>query len=128
MWSKVGASVSLYRIFKYLQVNMSINSGRIAFEPFYQPTDPNLLSNTARNIEMWKDFYPDAYDTLPEGQMDPLDKPVRIRVYSDVNHAGNLVSRRSHSGHSVYCWLMDLQKCFEKISQWVSIQVYFHLL
>ena len=51
----------------------------------------------------WTDFYRDAKETIPTNMPEPRGKPVQINVYCDANHAGNKVTRRSHSGILIYC-------------------------
>ena len=46
----------------------------------------------------WSDFYPDAREELPPNMPEPRGKPVQINCYVDADHAGDVVSRRSHTG------------------------------
>ena len=50
----------IYRIFIYLQKNLSNNPGRIAYDPMYEPTDENLFEVIGIYLDEWKDFYPDV--------------------------------------------------------------------
>ena len=45
----------------------------------------------------WKDFYGDIKDELPPGMPEPLGKSAHSTCFVDANHAGNVVTRRSHS-------------------------------
>ena len=47
---------------------------------------------------MMRKIYPDAREDIPVNAPEALGKPVQINVYCDANHAGNKVTRRSHSG------------------------------
>ena len=84
--------------------------------------DPNPFSNTSRNLEGWNKIYPEVYRALPGKVVEPLRKTVRIRVYVDTNHAGNLVNRRSHSGIMIYLnntpilWFCKRQNAGESFS------------
>jgi hypothetical protein len=46
----------------------------------------------------WTEFYPDAEEQLPRMMFTPHGAAVLTRAYVDVNHAGNLTNRRSHTG------------------------------
>ena len=45
----------------------------------------------------WKEFYGDVVEEDPPGMPTPLGNPVRIKTFLDSDHAGNLVTRRSHT-------------------------------
>lgn len=45
-----------------------------------------------------KDLYPDAIEHLPHNMPEPRGKEVDINVFVDADHAGNQVTRRSHTG------------------------------
>ncbi len=93
---------AIYKIFRYLQKNLSRNPGRVVFDPFLQHTDEKVFEMGAKTKEEWNDFYPDATEEMPSDMPEPLGKAVIIRVYVDANHAGNLANRRSHSGIIIY--------------------------
>ena len=46
----------------------------------------------------WKDLYGDVEEELPPKMADPRGNVVRISDFVDANHAGNVVTRQSHSG------------------------------
>ena len=50
-----------------------------------------------------KDIYPDARQKVPHNRPDPLGIGVDINVFVDADHAGNRVTRRSHTGILIYC-------------------------
>jgi hypothetical protein len=50
----------------------------------------------------WTDFYPDATEPIPPNAPEPRGKPVQINCFVDADHAGNKVTRRSHSGILIY--------------------------
>lgn len=97
-----GHLLAIYKIFRYLQVNIKKNPGRLAFDASYTPTDERLFQTSVTDPAEWQDFYPDASEALPGKHVVPLGNPVCIRAYVDANHAGNLVNRRSHSGILIY--------------------------
>ena len=49
-----------------------------------------------------KNIYYDANDPDPPGIPAPYDQPVQINVFVDSDHAGNTVTRRSHTGIIIY--------------------------
>ena len=94
--------LALYKIFRYLQVHIKKNPGRLVFDGTPVYTDQRLFESSVSDPEEWKDFYPDACEALPGKRIEPLGNPVRIRAYVDANHAGNMANRRSHSGIIIY--------------------------
>lgn len=93
---------AVYKIFRYLQKNMSNNPGRLVFDSSYPETDTHLFGRSATDPEEWNDFYPEASEKMPARKVGPLGNPVKMRAYVDANHAGNLKNRRSHSGILIY--------------------------
>ena len=49
-----------------------------------------------------KDLYGYIKEELPPGIPDPLGKNAHTTFFVDANHAGNVVTRRSHTGVLVY--------------------------
>ena len=84
-----------------------------AFHIFaYLKSHPNLcLSFDSRRLDIdnsafkevdWSYFYPDTDSLLPDNCPKSLGEAVRITCYVDVNHAGNVVTRRSHTGFVIF--------------------------
>ena len=48
--------------------------------------------------EAWKEFYGDLEEEIPPFAPEPLGRAVDIFCWVDANHAGNLLTRRSHTG------------------------------
>ena len=46
----------------------------------------------------WSSFYDNLEEELPPQMPEPLGHSVNIHVFVDANHAGNVVTRRSHTG------------------------------
>ena len=97
-----GHLLAAYKIFRYLQVNLTKNPGRLVFDGRYTPTDERLFESSVTDPQEWLEFYPDATEALPVKTVEPLGNPVCIRAYVDANHAGNLANRRSHTGILIY--------------------------
>jgi len=50
----------------------------------------------------WKDFYGEVVEELPPGMPKPRGKKVKLFCFVDANHAGNVVTRRSHTGFIIF--------------------------
>jgi hypothetical protein len=91
---RVGHLEAVYHIFAYL---MKHEKSRIIFDASEPIVDTNLF------IEQdWTEFYGDVEEELPPRMPEPLGIPVNISVFVDANHAGNIVTRRSHTGILIY--------------------------
>ena len=44
------------------------------------------------------ELYPDAVQTIPYDMPDPMGNPVNVICFVDANHAGNKITRCSHTG------------------------------
>ena len=49
-----------------------------------------------------KRLYPDAIDEIPPRMPKPRGRPVDVSLFVDADHAGNVVTRRSHTGIIIY--------------------------
>jgi len=95
-----GHLVAVYIIFKYLDVCLKKDKGRVVFHGKSKFVD-NVMFNDI-NREEWDAFYTDAEEEFPIRGPEPFGNPVRLSAYVDTNHAGNLKTRRSHTGLLVY--------------------------
>ena len=50
----------------------------------------------------WKDFYVDVEEELPPRMPEPRGSPVIISAFFDLDHAGNAVTRSSHTGIIIF--------------------------
>lgn len=50
----------------------------------------------------WREFYGEVEEELPAHMPEPLGNPVVINYFVDANHAGNVITRRSHTGILMY--------------------------
>ena len=50
----------------------------------------------------WKEFYGDVEEELPPNMPEPRGHSVIISAFVDANHAGNVVTRRSHGGIFIF--------------------------
>jgi len=51
----------------------------------------------------WTDFYGDLKESIPSNAPPPRGNPVQTTAFVDANHAGNQITRRSHTGILIYC-------------------------
>jgi hypothetical protein len=92
---------AIYRIFWYLKCCLKKkHDGRIVFDG-YEPIIDELIFHSESD-EVWKDFYPDAEEQLPPNMPEPRGKYIQCGCYVDADHAGNLMTRRSHTGIIIY--------------------------
>jgi hypothetical protein len=108
---RVGHLEVVYHIFAYLNKH---DKSRIIFDP----TDPMPVTPTTCKPD-WSSFYQDLEEELPPKMPEPLGYPVNLYTFVDANHAGNLVTRRSHTGillfvqNSPIIWLSRRQNTVE---------------
>ena len=108
---RVGHLEAVYHVFAYLNKH---DKSRLIFDP----TDPAPITPTTHRPD-WSSFYADAEEELPPKMPEPLGLPVNIYTFVDANHAGNLVTRRSHTGvllfvqNSPILWLSRRQNTVE---------------
>jgi hypothetical protein len=50
----------------------------------------------------WKEFYREVQEELPPKMLKPQGQRVTISAFVDANHAGNKVTRHSHTGIIIY--------------------------
>jgi hypothetical protein len=63
---RVGHLDATSMIFRFLQRNLSKNTGRIAFDPAIPPDVEGSIGPSDNAVEHWKEFYPDANDRIPQ--------------------------------------------------------------
>jgi hypothetical protein len=84
----------VYHLFAYLHKH---DKSSIIFDP----SDP-IFDPTAFIEQDWSEFYGDVKEEMPPKMPEPLGSPVTISVFVDANHAGNIVTCRSHTGILIY--------------------------
>ena len=90
-----------YRIFWYLKCSLKKKQiGRIVFDASIPYIDERIFNTNEDGA--WKDFYPDAEEMRPLNAPEPRGKSISSTCYTDADHAGNLMTRRSHSGIIIY--------------------------
>ena len=72
------------------------------FEIDWIPRDDKELHPRER-AKLLKKVYRDAVDELPHNMPVPLGEEIDINAFVDADHAGNKVTRRSHTGVIIFC-------------------------
>ena len=67
------------------------------FDVEWKPRVEGEPSPSERATAM-KDLYPDATQLLPHNIPEPRGEEVDVNLFVDADHAGNRVTRRSHTG------------------------------
>ena len=89
---RLGHMEVLYNVFAYIKKHKDV--GNLAYDSKTPEVDESAFNNNAD----WEDFYGDVEEELPPKIAEPLGNVVRISAFVDANHAGNVVTCRSHSG------------------------------
>lgn len=91
---RIGHLEQVLHIFAYLK-------GHLRSSIVFDPTQPEFHDDQFENAD-WSEFYTDAKEVLPPGMPEPRGNSVSMTCFVDANHAGNQVTRRSHSGIVIY--------------------------
>jgi hypothetical protein len=101
--------------------------------------DPNYVSWDQTGIQDydWTEFYRDAKEAIPPNAPPPRGHPVQINAFVDADHAGNKVTRRSHTGILIYLnrapitWYSKAQSTVESStfgSEFVAMRILVEML
>ena len=112
-----GRLEAVYRVLWYLKFNLKEISGRIVFYSKI-PDIYKQLSHHSDKI-VWEEFYPDTEESIPVNTPLPRRNPVYVRCYVDANHAGNLLTRRSHTGIISLSIIPQSYGTVSSITQWI---------
>jgi len=91
---RVGHMNEVLHIFSYLKCH---ENSKLVFDPYPQGWDENKFQRFD-----WADFYRDVKEALPPNRPKPRGNAVQMNVFVDADHAGNRVTRRSHTGILIY--------------------------
>ena len=91
---RIGHMEQVLHMFSYLKHHLQSN---IVF-------DPNGINWDETQFQKynWTQFYHDAREPIPFNAPAARGNPVQINVFCDSDHAGNKVTRRSHTGILIY--------------------------
>ena len=100
-----------FNVFYYLNHNLA--KGWLIFDPLDYDINWVPIRNDElhpqKRAEAMKELYPDAEDLPPPKMPLPRGKPVNINVFVDSDHAGNTVTRRSHTGIMIFINMAPIQ-------------------
>ena len=108
---------AVYHIFAYLKTHTKFG---IVFDP--KDVDMDEQAFAAVDVKEWNEFYGDVAEELPVHMPEPKGNAVDITCFVDANHAGNVVTRRSHTGVLIFVqnapilWLSKRQNTVESSS------------
>jgi hypothetical protein len=85
---------NLFHIFAYLKCH---ERSKVVFDETRVSWDENKFENVD-----WREFYDEAEELMPPNAPEPRGEPIQINCFVDADHAGNQVTRRSHSGILIY--------------------------
>ena len=126
---RVGHIEALYNIFSYLMMHDKLP---LAFDA----TKPDIDESAFQEVD-WKDFYGEVEEKFPSKMPEPLGRPMTISCFVNANHAGNVVTRRSHWGVLIFLmnapiiWFSKQQNTVESSSfgsEFVAARIARHLI
>ncbi len=91
---RTGHLEQVFHIFSYLKAHLN---SHLVFDPRYVAWE-----NASFEQYDWKEFYSDAKEAIPPNAPIARRHPVQINAFVDANHAGNKITRRSHTGILIY--------------------------
>jgi len=94
MQPRQGHLDQLFHIFGYLKRN---KRATIVFDESYVEWDEGSFEE-----HDWTDFYKGVQEKVPPNAPSPRGLPVQINCFVDADHAGNRVTRRSHTGILIF--------------------------
>lgn len=95
---RTGHLEAIYGIVRYLAIRPD---RRLMMSPT-KVEYPETVENSFNRDAKWEDFYGEVIEEDPAGMPTPLGQSVRIRTFLDADHAGNVVTRRSHTGILIF--------------------------
>jgi hypothetical protein len=87
--------MQVFHIFAYLKAH---SRSKVVFDPSYP-----MLDFESFHQADWTDFYVGAKENILSNAPEPRGKPIMMSCFVDADHAGNLVTRRSHMGIIIFC-------------------------
>jgi hypothetical protein len=91
---RVGHLDAVFRIFTYLKAH---NSSKLVLDP----STPNIDERHFTTYD-WEDFYRGAKQTIPPNMPEPRGRGVEIHCFVDADHAGDRITRHSHTGIIIF--------------------------
>jgi hypothetical protein len=91
---RAGHLDQVFHIFNYLKHHMN---SHLVFDLNYVSWDQASFQDSD-----WKEFYGDVKEAIPLNALPPRGHPVQVNAFFDPDHAGNKITRRSHTGILIY--------------------------
>jgi hypothetical protein len=91
---RVGHLDAVFRIFAYLKAH---DRSKIVFDASTPSIDTRRFTTHS-----WQDFYRDAKEAIPPNMPEPRGRAAEIHCFVDADHAGDRVTRRSHTGILIF--------------------------
>ena len=88
---------AVYYIFAYLKTHWKVS---VVMDPRDIEIDKSAFHHMTS--EDWHEFYGHVAEELPPDMPAPLGKGVKVYCFVDSDHAGNVVTRRSHTGVLIF--------------------------
>jgi hypothetical protein len=85
---------AVFRIFAYLKAH---DRSKLVFDP----STPNIDAQRFIKYD-WEDFYRGAKEAIPPNMPEPRGRAAEIHAFVDADHAGDRVTRRSHTGIIIF--------------------------
>jgi hypothetical protein len=92
---RVGHLNQVFHVFAYLKAH---SRSRIVFDDSKPYVDEAQFTPVD-----WSDFYHEAKEAIPPNAPEPRGSSILISCFVDADHAGNRVTRRSHTGILIFC-------------------------
>jgi hypothetical protein len=117
---------AIYHIFAYLKKHPDM--GRLAYDSKCPDIDECIFNSNAD----WKEFYGNVEEALPPNMPKPWGHPVTMSAFVNANHAGNVITRCSHSGMFIFVqnapikWFSKRQNMVKAVtfgSEFVALQI-----
>jgi hypothetical protein len=121
--------MEVLHIFSYLKAH---ENSKLVFDPMPQAWDEGKFQSFD-----WSDFYRDAKEPIPPNAPLPRGNPIQINAFVDADHAGNRITRRSHTGFLIYAnsapiiWFSKAQTTVETStfgSEFIAMKIAVELL
>jgi len=126
---RIGHLEQVFHIFSYLKHH---TNSHLVFDPQYVTWEQANFQE-----HDWDEFYQGAKEAIPPNAPEPRGHAVQMNVFVDANHAGNKVTRRSHTGILIYLncapivWYSKAQNTVESStfgSEFIAMRITIELL
>jgi hypothetical protein len=126
---RIGHLEQVFHIFSYLKHH---TSSHLVFDPQYIAWEKADFQEYD-----WQEFYKDTTEAIPPNTPEPRGYAVQINAFVDANHAGNKITRCSHTGILIYLnraptiWYFKAQNTVEAStfgSEFIAMRILVELL